>query len=58
MAAHSVFLPREYHGQRSLVGYIVRRIAKSQMRLRGIKYQSENNENLCLPMSDFISEKH
>ena len=43
----------------------VRRIAKSQMRLSThamhngcIKYQSENNENLCLPMPDFISEKH
>ena len=30
MATTSVFLPREFHGQRSLVGYTVRGVAKSQ----------------------------
>ena len=30
MATTSVFLPREFHGQRSLVGYTVHGVAKSQ----------------------------
>ena len=29
MAIHSLFLPGESHGQRSLVGYIVHKVAKS-----------------------------
>ena len=29
MATHSVFLPGEFHGQRSLAGYIVHKVAKS-----------------------------
>ena len=28
-----VFLPREFHGQRSLMGYIVQGVTKSQTRL-------------------------
>ena len=30
MATTSVFLPREFHGQRSLVGYTVHGVTKSQ----------------------------
>ena len=33
MAIHPVFLPRESHGQRSLAGYTVHGVAKSQTRL-------------------------
>ena len=33
MATHSVFLPGESHGQRSLVGYTVHGAVKSQTRL-------------------------
>ena len=31
MATHTIFLPGESHGQRSLVGYIVYGVGKSQM---------------------------
>ena len=30
MATHSIFLPGESHGQRSLAGYLVHGVAKSQ----------------------------
>ena len=30
MATTPVFLPREFHGQRNLVGYTVHEVAKSQ----------------------------
>jgi len=34
MATHSIFWPGEPHGQRSLAGYIVHRVAKSQIPLK------------------------
>ena len=33
MVTHSIFLPRKSHGQRSLVGYTVHGVTKSQTKL-------------------------
>ena len=35
-----VFLPREFHGQRSLAGYIVHGVSKSRIRLSDFHFDT------------------
>ena len=42
MATHSSILPGESHGQRSLAGYTVHRVAKSQTRLKRLSTHAHN----------------
>ena len=46
MATHSVFLPGESHGQRSLVGYIVHGVAKSRLKRLNVHTYSFKEETL------------
>ena len=47
-----VFLPRESHGQRSLVGYTVHRVAKSQTWLKRLWVHTFLSQFLCVRNSD------
>ena len=46
MAIHSVFLPGEFRGQRSLVGYIVHGVAKSRLKQLNVHTYSFKEETL------------